>query len=68
MMEQLWPYVAEFATQVIKEEVEPEIKAQMPGPFKSFKFVRIDMGDIPCRVGGIKVRRLIFSFDPDFQK
>jgi hypothetical protein len=27
----------------------------MPAPFKSFKFISIDMGDIPCRVGGIKV-------------
>jgi hypothetical protein len=27
----------------------------MPGPFKSFKFLQMDMGDIPCRVGGIKV-------------
>ncbi|VDK57177.1 unnamed protein product [Cylicostephanus goldi] len=29
--------------------------AQMPGVFKNFKFTKMDMGDIPCRVGGIKV-------------
>lgn len=28
----------------------------MPGPFKSFRFSKIDMGDIPMRVGGIKVK------------
>lgn len=27
----------------------------MPGMFKNFKFTKMDMGDIPCRVGGIKV-------------
>ncbi|XGW16263.1 hypothetical protein V3C99_001599 [Haemonchus contortus] len=27
----------------------------MPGVFKNFKFTKMDMGDIPCRVGGIKV-------------
>ncbi|KJH46599.1 C2 domain protein, partial [Dictyocaulus viviparus] len=31
------------------------LKAQMPGVFKNFKFTKMDMGDIPCRVGGIKV-------------
>lgn len=27
----------------------------MPNPFKSFKFLEIDCGDMPCRVGGLKV-------------
>lgn len=27
----------------------------MPSPFKSFKFLSIDCGDLPCRVGGLKV-------------
>ncbi|KHJ90737.1 hypothetical protein OESDEN_09410 [Oesophagostomum dentatum] len=27
----------------------------MPSMFKNFKFTKMDMGDIPCRVGGIKV-------------
>ncbi|KAK6025634.1 C2 domain protein [Ostertagia ostertagi] len=27
----------------------------MPSVFKNFKFTKMDMGDIPCRVGGIKV-------------
>ncbi|KAK6034451.1 C2 domain protein [Cooperia oncophora] len=35
--------------------VIPQVKAQMPGMFKNFKFTKMDMGDIPCRVGGIKV-------------
>ncbi|KIH51747.1 C2 domain protein [Ancylostoma duodenale] len=37
------------------ERVEWMNKAQMPSMFKNFKFTKMDMGDIPCRVGGIKV-------------
>uniref|UniRef100_A0A158P928 C2 domain-containing protein n=1 Tax=Angiostrongylus cantonensis TaxID=6313 RepID=A0A158P928_ANGCA len=37
------------------ERVEWLNKAQMPAVFKNFKFTKMDMGDIPCRVGGIKV-------------
>ncbi|ETN69472.1 C2 domain protein [Necator americanus] len=43
VIHQLWPYIGEYA------------KAQMPSMFKNFKFTKMDMGDIPCRVGGIKV-------------
>lgn len=55
MILQLWPYVGEYARNFLREVIEPQVKAQLPGPFKSFKFLQMDMGDIPCRVGGIKV-------------
>lgn len=31
-------------------------------PFKSFRFIDIDMGDAPCRVSGLKVRCLNLLF------
>ncbi len=52
---QLWPYIGEYTKEFIKEFIEPQVKASMPGPFKSFRFESMDMGDIPLRVGGIKV-------------
>ncbi|KHN78918.1 Extended synaptotagmin-2 [Toxocara canis] len=55
VIHQLWPYIGEYAKQFMREFVEPQVKSQMPAPFKSFKFTKMDMGDIPCRVGGIKV-------------
>lgn len=55
IINQLWPYIGEYAKEFLHEYIEPEIRSQMPTPFKNFKFVAIDMGDVPCRVGGIKV-------------
>ncbi|TKR64184.1 hypothetical protein L596_024763 [Steinernema carpocapsae] len=52
---QLWPYIGEYSQQFMREFIEPQVRAQMPAPFKSFKFLKIDMGDLPCRVGGLKV-------------
>lgn len=52
---QLWPYIGEYSKAFIAEFVEPQVKASLPGMFKSFHFELIDMGDIPMRVGGIKV-------------
>ena len=39
----------------MREFIEPQVLAQMPAPFKSFRFLEIDMGDMPCRVSGLKV-------------
>ncbi|KAK5964928.1 Extended synaptotagmin-2 [Trichostrongylus colubriformis] len=55
VIHQLWPYVGEYARVFITDFIIPQVKAQMPGVFKNFKFTKMDMGDIPCRVGGIKV-------------
>ncbi|KAE9556463.1 hypothetical protein FO519_000348 [Halicephalobus sp. NKZ332] len=55
VLQQLWPYIGEYSKTFLREFIEPQVKAQMPAPFKSFKFVHIDMGDMPCRVGGLKV-------------
>ncbi|VIO90608.1 C2 domain containing protein [Brugia malayi] len=52
---QLWPYITEYSKYFMREYIEPEVKSQLPAIFKSFKFTKMDMGDIPCRVGGIKV-------------
>uniref|UniRef100_A0A0N4ZI70 Extended synaptotagmin-2 n=1 Tax=Parastrongyloides trichosuri TaxID=131310 RepID=A0A0N4ZI70_PARTI len=55
VIQQLWPYIGEYSKKFMIEMIEPQVRAQMPSPFKSFKFLKIDMGDLPCRVGGLKV-------------
>eukprot|EP00081_Caenorhabditis_elegans_P027437 NP_741181.1 Extended SYnapTotagmin homolog [Caenorhabditis elegans] len=55
VIHQLWPYVGEYTKTFMNDFIIPQVKAQMPGMFKNFKFTKMDMGDIPCRVGGIKV-------------
>ncbi|KAM3724388.1 Extended synaptotagmin-2 [Dirofilaria immitis] len=52
---QLWPYITEYSKRFMREYIEPQVKSQLPSIFRSFKFTKMDMGDIPCRVGGIKV-------------
>ncbi|EPB72803.1 C2 domain protein [Ancylostoma ceylanicum] len=55
VIHQLWPYIGEYAKVFMADFIIPQVKAQMPSMFKNFKFTKMDMGDIPCRVGGIKV-------------
>ncbi|KAL3078792.1 hypothetical protein niasHS_014574 [Heterodera schachtii] len=55
IIQQIWPHIGEYTKVFLKEFIEPQIRAQLPAPFKSFKFVAVDMGDIPFRVGGLKV-------------
>lgn len=55
VIHQLWPYIGEYGKTFMHDFIIPQVKAQMPGMFKNFKFTKMDMGDIPCRVGGIKV-------------
>uniref|UniRef100_A0A1I7W1K8 C2 domain-containing protein n=1 Tax=Loa loa TaxID=7209 RepID=A0A1I7W1K8_LOALO len=52
---QLWPYITDYSKYFMREYIEPQVKSQLPAIFRSFKFTKMDMGDIPCRVGGIKV-------------
>ncbi|KAI6201967.1 Extended synaptotagmin-2 [Aphelenchoides besseyi] len=55
LLQQLWPFISEYATTFLREFIEPQVVAQMPNPFKSFKFLEIDLGDLPCRVSSLKV-------------
>ncbi|KAI1729382.1 c2 domain-containing protein [Ditylenchus destructor] len=55
IIQQLWPFIGQYAKHFLREFVEPQVISQMPSPFKSFKFLEIDCGDLPCRVGGLKV-------------
>lgn len=55
VINQLWPYITEYARHFIKQIVEPQLVSHLPKPLKHFKFDEIDIGSIPLRVGGIKV-------------
>ncbi|CAD5213575.1 unnamed protein product [Bursaphelenchus okinawaensis] len=46
-------YLSVFSA--ILKFIEPQVLEHMPSPFKSFKFLDIDMGDMPFRVSGLKV-------------
>ncbi|CAL1546958.1 unnamed protein product [Lymnaea stagnalis] len=55
MLSQMWPYIGEYVEIILRESVEPSIRSSLPAAFQSFKFSKIDLGDIPPRVGGVKV-------------
>lgn len=55
ILDQMWPYIGEFVEKILRESVEPSVKNSLPASMKSFKFSTIDLGDIPPRIGGVKV-------------
>ncbi|XP_064644858.1 extended synaptotagmin-2-like isoform X2 [Lineus longissimus] len=54
ILEQMWPYIGELTKNILVEKVQPQIIANLPNSLKSFRFVKIDLGDIPPRIGGVK--------------
>jgi Ca2+-dependent lipid-binding protein len=51
LVEQMWPTISTYVENVVKNTIEPEIKKQISG----LSFERIDLGDFPPRLGGIKI-------------
>ncbi|CAH1773795.1 unnamed protein product [Owenia fusiformis] len=52
---QLWPFIGDYVKKILVETVQPQVKANLPSALKSFAFETIDLGDIPPRIGGVKV-------------
>uniref|UniRef100_A0A0K0DZ42 SMP-LTD domain-containing protein n=1 Tax=Strongyloides stercoralis TaxID=6248 RepID=A0A0K0DZ42_STRER len=46
----LWPYVTEYAANIIKQKIEPIIQKEMPTIFGKFKFDFIDLGTKPLQI------------------
>ncbi|CAN1236643.1 Calcium-dependent lipid-binding protein [Linum grandiflorum] len=54
----LWPYVADAATMVVKESVEPLLEEYRPPGITSLKFNKFSMGTVPPKIEGIRVQSL----------
>ncbi|KAL1430129.1 hypothetical protein MTO96_002388 [Rhipicephalus appendiculatus] len=52
---QFWPFVGDYVKDLILETIEPSVRSSLPAYLSSFKFERIDLGDVPPRIGGVKV-------------
>lgn len=46
IIDQMWPYVGDYVVDYIKTSLEPSIKKSLPASLQSFKFVKMDLGDI----------------------
>ncbi|KAK1879295.1 Extended synaptotagmin-2, partial [Dissostichus eleginoides] len=53
-VKQMWPFISQFVEKLFRETIEPAVKAANPH-LSSFCFTKIDMGDKPLRVNGVKV-------------
>ncbi|WAR06103.1 ESYT2-like protein [Mya arenaria] len=54
IIDQMWPFIGDYVQQLLMTSVQKTVQdsASIMG---SFKFVNIDLGDIPPRIGGVKV-------------
>ncbi|KAF0021546.1 hypothetical protein F2P81_026201 [Scophthalmus maximus] len=50
----MWPFICQFVDKLFRETIEPAVKAANPH-LSSFCFTKIDMGNKPLRVNGVKV-------------
>lgn len=53
-VKQMWPYICQFVEKLLCETIEPAVKGANAN-LSSFCFSRIDLGDKPLRINGVKV-------------
>ncbi|XP_056290134.1 extended synaptotagmin-2 isoform X2 [Pseudoliparis swirei] len=53
-VKQMWPYVCQFVEKLLHETIEPAVK-QSNAHLSTFRFSKINMGDKPLRINGVKV-------------
>ncbi|KAM6918444.1 extended synaptotagmin-2-A [Xenentodon cancila] len=53
-VKQMWPFICQFVDKLFRETIEPAVRGANPH-LSSFCFTKIDMGDKPLRVNGVKV-------------
>ncbi|KAJ8376790.1 hypothetical protein SKAU_G00073700 [Synaphobranchus kaupii] len=53
-VKQMWPYICQFVDKLFRETIEPAVKGAN-AHLSTFCFAKIDMGDKPLRINGVKV-------------
>ncbi|XP_029385226.1 extended synaptotagmin-2 isoform X3 [Echeneis naucrates] len=53
-VKQMWPYICQFVEKLFHETIEPAVK-ESNTHLSTFSFSKIDMGDKPLRINGVKV-------------
>ncbi|CAI9278049.1 unnamed protein product [Lactuca saligna] len=69
-LSKLWPYVAEAATIIIKESVEPILEEYRPSGISSLKFSKLSLGSVAPKIEGIRIqspKKGQISMDMDFR-
>ncbi|KAG0474502.1 hypothetical protein HPP92_014188 [Vanilla planifolia] len=55
-LSKLWPFIAEAATVVIKDSVEPLLDDYRPTGISSLKFSKFSLGTVPPKIEGVRVQ------------
>ncbi|KDP28724.1 hypothetical protein JCGZ_14495 [Jatropha curcas] len=58
LLSKLWPFIADAATMVVKESVEPLLEDYRPPGITSLKFSKFSLGTVPPKIEGIRVQNL----------
>lgn len=69
-LSKLWPFVADAATLVIRESVEPLLEEYRPPGITSLKFSKLSLGNVAPKIEGIRVQSLKkgqITMDIDFR-
>lgn len=57
-LSKLWPYIAEAASIIIKESVEPLLEEYRPTGISSLKFNKLSLGTVAPKIEGIRIQSL----------
>lgn len=57
-LSKLWPFIAEAATAIVKDSVEPLLDDYRPAGITSLRFSKFSLGNVPPKIEGIKVQSL----------
>ncbi|RZC73066.1 hypothetical protein C5167_048549 [Papaver somniferum] len=66
----MWPYIADAATMLIRESVEPLLEEYRPPGITSMKFSKLSLGSVAPKIEGIRVQSLKkgqITMDIDFR-
>ncbi|XP_013788648.1 extended synaptotagmin-3-like, partial [Limulus polyphemus] len=55
ILHKMWPYIGHYVEDLLRTKVEPSVRESLPSYLRSFRFEKIVLGDMPPRVGGVKV-------------
>ncbi|KAK8946141.1 Synaptotagmin-4 [Platanthera guangdongensis] len=57
-LSKLWPFIAEAATAIVKDSVEPLLDDYRPPGITSLRFSKFSLGSVPPKIEGIKIQSL----------
>ncbi|KAF6160274.1 hypothetical protein GIB67_019043 [Kingdonia uniflora] len=69
-LSKMWPFIADAATMVIRESVEPLLEDYRPPGITSLKFSKLSLGNVAPKIEGIRVQSLNkgqITMDIDFR-